>query len=329
MKAIRYHTKGGPEVLVYEEIPDPVAGPGQVLIRVLAAGINYADTARRSGAHYPRPTPLPFVPGGEVVGVVETLGAGVTGVATGETVIGWIPQGGYAEKAVADAAGLLRVPAGVAPEQALALIVQGLSAALILKQSARLRPGDSVFIEGAAGGVGVLAVQLARIYGAGRVIGAASSAAKRALVRDLGADAAIDYTQADWPARLREANGGKPVDIILEMTGGAVFDQALTCLAPFGRMVVFGSASRQPMQLNVQSILAPNQSVTGFFLGGYVAAQSDGSKFIDGLLAEFGGYVRDGRLRLHIGGTYKLADAAAAHRAMEGRQTSGKLVLVP
>jgi NADPH2:quinone reductase len=329
MKAIRYHVKGGPEVLVYEEVPDPVAGAGQVLIRVLAAGINYADTARRSGAHYPRPTPLPFVPGGEVVGIVEALGAGVTTVALGETVIGWIPQGGYAEKAVADAAGLLRVPQGVEPAQALALIVQGLSAALILKRSARLQQGESVFIEGAAGGVGVLAVQLARIYGAGRVIGAASSEAKRTLVRELGADAAVDYTQPEWAAAVREANGGKPVDVILEMTGGPVFDQALTCLAPFGRMVVFGSASRQPMQLNVQSILAPNQSITGFFLGGFVAAQSDGNKFIDDLLAELGGYVRDGRLRLHIGHSYKLSDAAAAHRALEGRQTSGKLVLVP
>jgi NADPH2:quinone reductase len=328
MKAIRYHTKGGPEVLVYEDVPDPIPGPGQVLIRVLASGVNYADTARRSGAHYPRPTPLPFVPGGEVVGVVEALGADVTSVATDETVIGWIPQGGYAELAVADVAGLLRVPAGVAPEQALALIVQGLSAALILKRSARLQHGESVFIEGAAGGVGVLAVQLARIYGAGRVIGAASSAAKRDLVRDLGADAAVDYTQPDWPALVRAANGDRPVDIILEMTGGAVFEQSFACLAPFGRMVVYGNASRQPMQLNVQSILAPNQSVTGFFLGGFVAAQQGGN-FIADLLAELGAYAREGRLRLHIGGSYKLAEAAEAHRALEGRQTSGKLVLIP
>jgi NADPH2:quinone reductase len=329
MKAIRYHTKGGPEVLVYEDIPDPVPGPGQVLIRVLAAGINYADTARRSGAHYPRPTPLPFVPGGEVVGTIESLGPGVTTAAIGETVIGWIPQGGYAELAVADAAGLLRVPQGVEPVQALALIVQGLSAALILKRSAQLQQGDSVFIEGAAGGVGVLAVQLARIYGAGRVIGAASSEAKRALVCDLGADTAIDYTQPGWPALVREANGDRPVDIILEMTGGAVFEQSFACLAPFGRMVVYGNASRQPMQLNVQSLLSPNQSVTGFFLGGFIAAQRDGSRLIGDLLAELAGYVREGRLRLHIGGTYKLAEAGAAHRALEGRQTSGKLVLVP
>ena len=183
MKAVRFHENGGPEVLRYEDVADPVPGRGQVLLRVLAAGVNYADATRRTGgSSYPRPTPLPFTPGSEVVGIVEKLGDGVTAVERGATVIAWLGQGGYAELAVADAADLLPVPAGVKPIEALSLIIQGLSAALILKGSARLQAGESVLVEGAAGGVGVLAVQLAKIYGAGRVIGAASTAAKRDLV---------------------------------------------------------------------------------------------------------------------------------------------------
>ena len=210
MKAIRFHEHGGPEVLRYEDVPDPVPGPGQVLLRVLASGVNYADATRRTGgSSYPRPTPLPFTPGSEIVGVVENLGDGVTGIERGATVMAWLGQGGYAELAVADAADLLPVPAGVKPIEALSLIIQGLSAALILKGSARLQAGESVLIEGAAGGVGVLAVQLAKIYGAGRVIGAASTQAKRDLVVSLGADAAVDYTQQGWAADVKAKNGGR------------------------------------------------------------------------------------------------------------------------
>jgi NADPH:quinone reductase len=331
MKAVRFHEHGGPEVLRWEDVPDPVPGPGQVLLRVLAAGVNYADASRRTGGtSYPRPTPLPFTPGSEVVGIVETLGDGVTAVERGATVMAWLGQGGYAEMAVADAADLLPVPPGVAPIEALSLIIQGLSAALILKGSARLQAGESVLIEGAAGGVGVLAVQLAKIYGAGRVIGAASTPAKRDLVMSLGADAAVDYSKPGWAADVKAKNGGKPVDIILEMTGGAVFDEALDCLAPFGRMVAYGNASRQPMTINVQRLYAPCQTVTGFFLSGFIAGQSrDRGAFAARLLGELGGYVESGRLRLQRGGTYKLAQAADAHRAIETRGTTGKIVLMP
>jgi NADPH2:quinone reductase len=331
MKAVRFHENGGPEVLRYEDVADPAPGPGQVLLRVLAAGVNYADTSRRQGGtSYPRPTPLPFTPGSEVVGIVEQLGDGVTTVARGATVIAWLGQGGYAEEAVASTADLLPVPQGIKPDEALALIVQGLSAALILKAGARLRAGDSVLIEGAAGGVGTLAVQLAKIYGAGKVIGAASTAAKRELVMRLGADAAVDYTRPDWAAQVKAKNGGRAIDVILEMTGGAVFEQALDCLAPGGRMVGYGNASRQPMTLNLQRLFAQNQTVTGFFLSGCIALQSqDRPAFVAQLLDELAGYVRDGRLRLQLGGSYKLAQAAEAHRAIESRRTTGKVVLVP
>lgn len=331
MKAIRFHEHGGPEVLRYEDVPDPVPGSGQVLLRVLAAGVNYADASRRKGGtSYPRPTPLPFSPGSEVVGIVEKLGDGVTSVERGATVMAWLGQGGYAELAVADAADLLPVPQGVKPVEALSLIIQGLTAALILKGSARLQAGESVLVEGAAGGVGVLAVQLAKIYGAGRVIGAASTQAKRDLVLSLGADAAVDYSRPGWAAEVKAKNGGKPVDIILEMTGGAVFEEALDCLAPLGRMVGYGNASRQPMNLNVQRLFGQNQTITGFFLSGFIAGQSkDRGAFATKLLEELGGHIRDGRLRLQLGGTYKLAQASDAHRAIETRGTTGKIVLVP
>ncbi|HLI21658.1 MAG TPA: zinc-binding dehydrogenase [Stellaceae bacterium] len=331
MKAVRFHEHGDPEVLKYEDVPDPVPGAGQVLLRVLAAGVNYADaTRRRGGSSYPRPTPLPFSPGSEVVGIVEQLGDGVTGIARGATVMAWLGQGGYAERAVANTADLLPVPQGIEPIEALALIIQGLSAALILKSSARLKAGDSVLIEGAAGGVGTLAVQLAKIYGAGRVIGAASMADKRKLVESLGADATVDYTKQDWAAEVKAKNGGRGVDVVLEMTGGAVFEQALDCLAPGGRMVGYGNASRQPMMLNVQRLFAQNQTVTGFFLSGCIALHAqDRAGFVAQLLTELGGYVRSGRLRLQLGGRYKLVQAAEAHRAIESRGTTGKIVLVP
>jgi len=330
MKAIRYHQKGGPEVLVYEDVPDPVPAPGQVLLRVLASGVNYADATRRSGNNYPRPTPLPFTPGSEVVGVVERLGANVTGIDPGTIAIAWLPQGGYAEYAVADVAELIRVPVGVEPTEAPALIIQGLSAALILKKSARLQKGESVLIHGAAGGVGVLAVQLAKIYGAGTVIGAASTEEKRALVLKFGADAAVDYTQTDWTTQVREANGGRPVDVILAMTGGDIFDQSLTCLAPFGRVVAYGNASHEPMQVNVQNLLPQNQTITGFFLSGLLAGEpGDRNSIVEKMLDELGEFIRAGRLRLHLGGTYKLSQASDAHRAIEGRHTTGKIVLVP
>lgn len=330
MKAVRFHATGGPDVLVYEDVPDPTPQAGQVLLRVGAAGVNYADTSRRAGGNYPRPTPLPFTPGSEVVGTVEKLGRDVTSVAVGATVIAWLPQGGYAELAVADAADLLAVPEGVKPVDALALIIQGLSAALILKGSARLRAGDSVLIEGAAGGLGILAVQLAKIYGAGKVIGAASTAAKRDLVMSFGADATVDYTQPDWAADAKAKNGDRPVDVVLTMNGGKVFQQSLACLAPFGRMVAYGNASREAAMLNVQLLLPQNQTVTGFFLSGFIAGQSaDRRSYVDALLSELGGYVRSGRLRLHVGETFNLARAADAHRALEGRTTMGKVVLVP
>lgn len=324
MKAVRFHKLGGPEVLVYEEVELPVPGAGQVLLKVEAAGVNFADAARRSG-RYPFPSPLPCIPGGEVFGPVEAVGQGVDKSLVGHRFYAFSDSGGYAQYALAATSRLIPEPPGVLPALGLALLVQGLTAALILKRSARLKRGESVLVEGAAGGVGVLALQLAKLYGAGTVIGAASTEAKRRLARALGADVTVDYTASDWPERVKEATAGQGVNVVLEMTGGKVFEQAFSCLAPFGRCVVYGMASGVPGAVPLPRMLPANQELIGFFLGGFFSEP----KLIPALFAELADFVREGRLKLEAGDALPLAQAAEMHRRLEGRLTTGKCLLLP
>ncbi len=325
MQAIRFHTNGGPEVLQIDEIPVPAPKTGEVLVRVEAAGVNYADTVRRWGDHYPLPTPLPFVSGGEVVGIVETVGDDTLSPLIGRRVFAAPACGGYAEYCVLPASLVFAFPDGIDPVSGVALCIQGLSAALILKRAGRLQHGEAVLVEGAAGGVGSLAVQLARLYGAGTIIGAASSASKRDRVLALGADSAVDYGHPNWSSAVRESTGGRGADVVLEMTGGDVFREALDCLAPGGRVVVFGIASRTPFLVPTDRLIGLAQSVVGFYLGHYFSNR----ELIEQTLDELVGFVKEGRLRIEIGGVFGLADAAAAHRQLEGRQSSGKLILIP
>ena len=324
MKAVRFHKTGGPEVLTFEDVPVPTPLPHQALVRVEAAGVNFADTVRRSGGPYPQESPLPFSPGGEVAGTVETVGATVTGLKPGARVFGLCGSGGYAQFTATAADALFPIPDGVSAPEATALLVQGLTAALALKEAGRMKSGETVMVQAAAGGVGSLAVQLAKIGGA-RVIGLASSAEKRRYASDLGADVVIDYTKADWPAEVKTATGGRGVDIVLEMTGGKVFEQSIECLAPFGRSVVYGTASRQPPTLGPRVLMAGNMSVIGFFLGGYFRQRD----LIGATLKELGGLVQAKRLRLFAGDTFPLAQAAEAHRRIEARETRGKVALLP
>ena len=219
MRALRFHIHGGPEVLALEHVPVPIPASGEVLLRVTACGINYADTVRRNGDHYPQPAPLPFTLGAEILGQIAALGAGVESWQNGQDVIAVASGGGYAEYAAVETSDLFPVPEGIDPIATVALFVQGLSAALILKYVARLRPGETVFIEGASGGVGTFAVQLAKIYGAGQVIAGAGGLGKCESARRLGADLAIDYTEPSWPSALLKATGGRGADVILEMRG--------------------------------------------------------------------------------------------------------------
>jgi NADPH2:quinone reductase len=325
MKAVRFHRTGGPEVLVVEDVPIPAPGFGEILIRVEAAGINYADTMRRNGDPYAEPSPPPYVPGIEVAGTVEAHGPGVEAPAVGTSVFASPEGGGYAQYVVASTARVMPLPSGLTPVQATTLVVQGLTAALVLRHAGRLAAGEKVAVEAAAGGVGSFAVQLAKLFGASQVVGLASDAAKCARARQLGADEAIDYTDPSWPHTVRRLTGGRGSDLLLEMTGGATLSRALQALAPFGRMVVYGQASRQPVHIDTQRLVVPNHSITGFFLGAYIGRRD----LIRSTLEELIGYVLDKRLEPQVGAVLPLARASEAHRLLEGRKTTGKVVLRP
>jgi NADPH2:quinone reductase len=239
MKAIRINATGGPEVMHLEEIEQPVPRQGEVLIKVAAAGVNYADLAQRQGA-YLTSTSLPITLGQEVAGTVVGLGPGVTSPAVGTRVAGFT-SGGYAEYAIAATGAIFAIPDQLDFVHAAAFPLQGLTAYQLLRESTHLEKGQSVLVHAAAGGVGTLAIQLAKLMGAGKVIGTASSPVKLELVRSLGADVAINYTQSDWPEQVKQATSGQGADIILEMVGGTITEQSLQCLAPFGHMVIFGA----------------------------------------------------------------------------------------
>jgi len=315
MRAIQITEFGGPETLTVSEIEDPVATEGQQVLDVLAAGVNYADTHQTENSYLAKQT-LPLIPGGEVV--VRT--------ADGRRLLGLLGTGGYAEKVAADPASLFPIPDEVSDAGALTTLVQGATAWHLLRTSTHFQRGDTVVVHAGAGGVGTLAIQLAKRWGAGRVIATASSESKRQLTLDLGADVAVDSTVDDLTAALRDANGGKGVDIVLEMTGGPVFDQSLAALAPLGRLAVFGMASRtQPTPVAPGLLMGRSTSVIGFWLVHIVQRPELLAAAVNDLL----NLIADGAIRPVIGDTYPLAGAADAHRALLDRSSVGKLVLDP
>ncbi|OFW77073.1 MAG: alcohol dehydrogenase [Alicyclobacillus sp. RIFOXYA1_FULL_53_8] len=324
MKAIQFTQYGGPEVLQLVEVEKPRPTGREVLIEIKAIGVNYADTARREG-RYVVPTALPFVVGAEVAGVVVEVGEKVTSVSVGTPVVTLMESGGYAEYALADERGLIPLPQGTDFATAVALPLQGLSAYHILKTTGRLQPGETVLVHAAAGGVGLLAVQLAKLLGAGKVIATASSQDKLELAQSMGADLLVNYTQEGWEQQVMEMTDGKGVDVALEMAGGDIFQRTLDCLAVFGRVVVYGVASGQPSKMYPAGLMAKNQTVSGFFL---VNMMRDPA-LIKSSMEEMLGYLQQGALKLTIGGVFKLEEAAEVHRLMQSRQTKGKLVLVP
>src|SRR3954451_10577780 len=256
MRAIQISRFGGPEVLELVELADPSPAEGFELVQVTAAGVNYADTHQTEDS-YLSSTTLPVVPGSEVVGRAPD----------GRRVASLVGSGGYAELALAPRGLTFDVPDDVSDGAALALLVQGLTAWHLLRTSTRMQPGESVVVHAAAGGVGTLAVQLAKAWGPGRVIGTASSPEKPELAESIVADATVDAETADMNAALREANGGQKVDVMLEMVGGPTFDGSLRALASFGRLVVFGMASRvPPTPIPPGSLMVGSKSVTGFWL---------------------------------------------------------------
>ena len=325
MKAVRFHRTGGPEVLVYEDVVDPTPKEGEVLIRIEAVGVNFADVMRRRGDEYPEPSPPPFTLGVEVAGTIAAVGKGVTSVDAGSLVFATTGAGGYAQYICVPAGAVVPVPSGINAAQATTLVVQGLTAALVLRKSARLVAGESVLVEAAAGGVGSFAVQLAKLYGAGKVIAAASTPEKRAIAERLGADESVDYMASGWADKVRELTNGRGADVVLEATGGETLGQALQAMAPFGRMVVYGQSGGRTALVDPWRLTVPNHTVTGFYLGAFLAFPD----LINSTLAEIIGYVMAGKLLLQVGTVLPLSQAANAHRLLESRKTTGKIVLQP
>ena len=315
MRAIRITRWGGPEVLeLVEDAPMPEPGPDGHLVRVSRAGINYADTHARENSYLAR-YELPVTPGSEVAGKTED----------GKRVVGLIGTGGYAEYAAVPKASAFPIPFGITDGQALALLVQGLTAWHLYRTSAHVREGETVVVHAAAGGVGSLAVQLGKAFGA-RVIATASTEEKRALALELGADAAVDVTREDLTQALIEANGGRRVDVVLEMAGGPVFQASLRALAPFGRLVAYGMASGRPNSVSAGDLMRHSSGVVGFWL---VHCFARPQEMLAEPLNDLFERVASGSLRVVEGAVYPLSQAARAHEDLQARRTTGKLLLDP
>ena len=313
MKAIQITEFGGPEVMKLVELPDPTPGPGEVLLEVTAIGINYADTHQTENSYLSQQS-LPLIPGLEVVGTYKD-----------RRYLASAASGGYAEKASVYEALLAPIPDAVSDEQALCMLVQGTTAWHILKTMGHLSPGETVVVHAAAGGVGTLAIQLAKMWGA-KVIAVTSSDEKAKLAQSLGADEVVDAKVEDLGKALRKANGGKGVDIVLEMVGGNTFDESMKALGDFGRMITYGMASRTaPTPIHPGALMHGSKTVSGFWLANCFASK----EMLGDVIAELFALVADGRLKPVIGGIYPLAEAPDAHKAMLERKTTGKVVLKP
>jgi len=313
MQAIRIEEFGGPELLQLVEVEDPAPGADQVVVDVSRCGVNFADT-HMTRNDYLAEQSLPLIPGAEISGRT----------ADGRRVAALLGSGGYAEKAVVPESQLIPIPDQVDDDQAAAILLQGLTALALVKRCARIEPGEVIVIEAAAGGTGTLAVQLAKQAGA-RVIGLASSEAKRELVSKLGADAVVDSRATDLGAAIREANDGERVDAVLHMSGGAAFDAEMSVLAPLGRMVVFGIASREQRDVSTAALLRGSKSVVGFWLA-HILIRPD---LAVPMIGELLGAVAAGELEATIGGVYPLSEARRAHEDLISRRSSGKLLLDP
>ncbi|UFJ43287.1 NADPH:quinone oxidoreductase family protein [Brevibacillus humidisoli] len=324
MKAIQFREYGDPDVLQVVEVPTPVVKAGEVLIQVKAAGVNFADTMRRRNQYLTK-TPLPYIPGSEIAGVVVEVSSGVTRYKVGDRVTALINEGGYAEYVSLSEHKVLPLPENVQDDQAAALLLQGLTAYHLLRTSGRMSQGESVLVHAAAGGVGTLAVQLAKQMGAGQVIAAASSSEKLELACALGADAGVNYSHADWNDKVMELTEGSGVDIVLEMVGGDHVNKSLSCLATFGRLVIYGRAGGEKTQLDPSVLMHRNTSVIGFWL----PHMNQDPVLYRESVKELLQYVGEGTVKLIIGERMPLAEAKRAHELLEGRQTTGKIVLIP
>jgi NADPH:quinone reductase len=313
VKAIQLTEFSGTDAMEYVDVPDPEAGEGEVVVEVARCGVNFADT-HVTRNDYLAKQELPLIPGAEVAGRTPD----------GRRVAAMLSNGGYAQKVAVHEAMLVPVPDTVSDDQAAAVLLQGLTAHALVHRCARLEPGETVVVEAAAGGTGSLAVQLAKRQGA-RVIGLASSEEKRELVARLGADATVDSRSEDLTAAILEANGGNQVDAVFEMAGGKAFEQTMETLAPFGRMVAFGIASREQNEVATGRLMRKSRSVVGFWLMHLLVDPPAVAEAI----AELFSAVEMGDLEVVIGDVRPLSEARAAHEELAARKTQGKVLLDP
>ena len=322
MRAIRVHETGGPEVLRWEEVETPSPGPGEALVRHTAVGLNFIDVYFRTGLYK---APLPFTPGQEGAGVVEAVGAGVTTVKPGDRVAYTGALGSYAERRTVAADRLVRPPDGVSDREAAAVMLKGLTAWYLLRRTRPVGAGDVILFHAAAGGVGSLACQWAKALGA-TVIGTVGSAAKVEAARANGCEHVVDTSAEDFALRVREITGGRGCDVVYDSVGRDAFPASLDCLRPRGLWVTFGQSSG-PLPLIDTQLLSQKGSLfmTRPTLGNYIATRGELETAADELFAVVG----SGRVKAAVNQTFALRDAAEAHRALEGRRTTGATVLLP
>jgi NADPH:quinone reductase len=322
MRAIRVAQYGGPEAMKLEELPPPQPGSGQVRVRIEAAGVNFIDVYQRSGL-YKGALPLPL--GLEGAGAVEAVGAGVTTVKVGDRVAWTGVPGSYATHNLVPADRVVTLPAGVDSRSGAAAMLQGMTAHYLAHDSYRLKPGDACLVHAAAGGVGLLLVQMAKRAGA-RVIGTVSTDEKAKLAREAGADEVILYTRQDFEAETKRLTGGKGVQVVYDSVAKDTFDKGLNCLVPRGIMVLYGQSSGpigpfDPQILNAKGSLFLQRPS----LNHHILTREELEKRAGEVL----GWIQKGQLKLRIGATFPLAEAAEAHRQLEGRKTTGKVLLLP
>jgi NADPH2:quinone reductase len=322
MKAIRVESHGGPEVLQLADLPDPSPGPGQLLVQVEAAGLNFIDTYHRTGLY---PVPLPFTLGLEGAGVVAGTGPEVTGFREGDRVAWTRVQGSDAEQVLVPVDQAVAIPEGVDTRSAAAVLLQGMTAHYLCTDTYRLGPGDSCLVHAAAGGVGLLLVQMAKEKGA-RVFGTVSTEEKAALAREAGADEVILYTHEDFLEAVQRLTDGGGVNVVYDSVGQATAEQSLDCLAPLGMMVFYGNSSGpappiDPLTLSQKGSIFLTRPVLFHYIADRASLEARASDVL--------GSVASGRLKVRIGRTFPLAETAEAHRALEGRKTTGKVLLLP
>jgi NADPH2:quinone reductase len=322
MKAIQVRETGGPEKMELVDLPRPVPGPGQALVKIAASGVNFIDVYFRTGLYKAE---LPTTLGSEAAGTVDSIGPGVADLAPGDRVAYAMVRGSYAQYAVVPAAQLVKIPAGVDLQTAAAAMLQGMTAHYLTHSTFALKSGDTCLVHAAAGGVGLLLGQMARRIGA-RVFGTVSTEAKAQLAKQAGADEIVFYTNQDFEVEVKRLTGGRGVDVVYDSVGATTFDKSLNCLRPRGMLALFGQSSGpvppfDPNILNAKGSLF----LTRPSLGHYCATREE-------LLWRAGdvlGWVASGQLKIRIDRAYPLAEAAQAHRALEGRHTAGKLILIP